>query len=118
MSETPQKRQFMLADFRKQMSQIGSLGPLQKVMSMIPGMNGLMDKMGDVDVEKDMKRLMGIIDSMTPSEKQNPTTNIDQARRHRIAAGAGVEPHEVNDLVKQFDAMTRMMMTNTRGSDS
>jgi signal recognition particle subunit SRP54 len=52
---------------------------------------------------------MGIIDSMTPEEKRNPTKVIDQGRRRRIAAGAGVEPHEVNDLVKQFDAMAQVM---------
>jgi signal recognition particle subunit SRP54 len=107
--ERLQKGEFTLDDFRKQMSQIGRLGPLQKVMGMIPGMSGLMDKMGDVDAEKDMKRLMGIIDSMTPDEKRNPSKNIDQGRRRRIASGAGVEPHEVNDLVKQFDAMAQMM---------
>jgi signal recognition particle subunit SRP54 len=56
-----------------------------------------------------MKRLLGIIDSMTPDEKRNPTKTIDQGRRRRIAAGAGVEPHEVNDLVKQFGAMSQVM---------
>ena len=65
--------------------------------------------MGDVDAEKDMKRLVGIIDSMTPDERRNPTKIIDQSRRRRIAAGAGVEPHEVNELVKQFDGMAQMM---------
>ena len=56
-----------------------------------------------------MKRLFGIIDSMTPDERRNPSKTIDQSRRRRIAAGAGVEPHEVNELVKQFDAMAQMM---------
>jgi signal recognition particle subunit SRP54 len=65
--------------------------------------------MGDVDAEKDMKRLQGIIDSMTPEERRNPSKTIDTSRRRRIAAGAGVEPHEVNDLVKQFDGMADMM---------
>jgi signal recognition particle subunit SRP54 len=65
--------------------------------------------MGDVDPETDMKRLFGIIDSMTPAERRTPSKTIDQPRRRRIAAGAGVAPHEVNDLVKQFDAMAQMM---------
>jgi signal recognition particle subunit SRP54 len=56
-----------------------------------------------------MKRLLGVIDSMTADEKRNPTKVIDQSRRRRIAAGAGVEPHEVNELVKQFDAMSQVM---------
>ncbi len=51
----------------------------------------------------------GIIDSMTPDERRNPSKMIDQSRRRRIAAGAGVEPHEVNELVKQFDGMADMM---------
>jgi signal recognition particle subunit SRP54 len=56
-----------------------------------------------------MKRLFGIIDAMTPEERHNPAKTIDQSRRRRIAAGAGVQPHEVNELVKQFDAMSQMM---------
>ena len=78
-------------------------------MGLIPGMSQMTEMMGDVDHEKDMKRLFGIIDSMTPAERNNPTKTIDQSRRRRIAAGAGVEPHEVNDLVKQFDMMAQMM---------
>jgi signal recognition particle subunit SRP54 len=103
------KGQFTLDDFRKQLAQIGKLGPLQKVMGLIPGMSQMTEMMGDVDHEKDMKRLFGIIDSMTPAERKSPTKLIDQPRRRRIAAGAGVEPREVADLVKQFDAMAQMM---------
>ena len=74
-------------------------------------MSALNDMMGDVDPEEDMKRLFGIIDSMTPEERRTPSKTIDQSRRRRIAAGAGVQPNEVNDLVKQFDAMAQMMTT-------
>jgi signal recognition particle subunit SRP54 len=107
--ERLKKGEFTLDDFRKQMSQIGRLGPLQKVMSMIPGMSALTKGIDDLDPEGDMKRLLGIVDSMTAEEKRNPTKVIDQSRRRRIAAGAGVEPHEVNELVKQFDAMSQVM---------
>jgi signal recognition particle subunit SRP54 len=55
-----------------------------------------------------MRRLRGIVDSMTADERRNPKL-IDQSRRCRIAQGAGVEPHEVNDLVKQFDGMADIM---------
>jgi signal recognition particle subunit SRP54 len=103
------KGEFTLDDFRKQLAQIGKLGPLQKVMGLIPGMSKLTDMMGDVDPENDMKRLFGIIDAMTPAERRSPTKNIDPSRRRRIAAGAGVQPNEVNDLVKQFDAMAQIM---------
>ncbi len=67
------------------------------------------EALGDVDHEKDIQRLFGIIDSMTLDERSNPTKVIDQSRRRRISAGAGVEPHEVNDLVKQFDGMASVM---------
>jgi len=107
--ERMRKGEFTLDDFKKQLGQITKLGPMQKVIGMIPGMSGLTEAMGDVDPEQDMKRLFGIIDSMTPQERRQPSKVIDQSRRRRIAAGAGVEPHEVNDLVKQFDAMAQMM---------
>jgi signal recognition particle subunit SRP54 len=107
--ERMRKGEFTLDDFKTQLSQIKRLGPLQKVLGMIPGMSSLKDVMGDMDPEEDMKRLFGIIDSMTAEERRNPTKVIDQSRRRRIAAGSGVEPHEVNDLVKQFDVMSQMM---------
>jgi signal recognition particle subunit SRP54 len=101
--------EFTLDDFRKQLTQMSRLGPLNKVMGMIPGMSGLTKMMGDADHEGDMRRLVGIIDSMTPGERRNPSRTIDQSRRRRIAAGAGVEPAEVNGLVKQFDGMADVM---------
>jgi signal recognition particle subunit SRP54 len=107
--ERLRKGEFTLEDFRKQLSQVKRLGPLQKVMGLIPGMSQLNEMMGDVDHELDMKRLFGIIDAMTPEERRNPAKTIDQSRRRRIAAGSGVQPHEVNELVKQFDAMSQMM---------
>ena len=66
--------------------------------------------MDQVDAEQDMKRLFGIIDSMTPAERRNPKL-IDSSRRQRIAAGSGVQHHEVNELLKQFDGMASMMKT-------
>jgi len=65
--------------------------------------------MNQTDAEGDMQRLGGIVDAMTPAERRNPSKLIDQSRRRRIAGGAGVEPHEVNELVKQFDGMAAMM---------
>ncbi|WP_428304892.1 signal recognition particle protein [Lacipirellula sp.] len=107
--ERLRKGEFTLDDFRKQMSQISRLGPLQKIMGMIPGMGGLMKHLDNVDAEQGMRRMLGIVDSMTADEKRNPSKVIDQNRRRRIAAGSGVQPHEVNELVKQFDAMSQVM---------
>jgi len=103
------KGQFTLDDFKNMLGQTKKLGPLNKIMSMIPGMGAMTQMMDDVDAEDQMRHLGGIIDSMTPDERRNPSKVIDQSRRRRIAAGAGVEPHEVNDLVKQFDGIADMM---------
>jgi len=103
------KGEFTLDDFKKMLSQTRKLGPLNKVLGMIPGLGSMSDMLGELDAEKDMNRLSGIINSMTPEERRNPSKTIDQSRRRRIAAGAGVEPHEVNELVKQFDGMADLM---------
>jgi signal recognition particle subunit SRP54 len=107
--ERLRKGEFTLDDFRNMMGQTKKLGPLNKIMSMVPGMSNLAQDIGDADAEQEMRRLQGVIDSMTPEERRNPSRVIDQSRRRRIAAGAGVEPHEVNELVKQFDAMADIM---------
>ena len=101
--------EFTLDDFKKMLSQTRRLGPLGKVLGMIPGMGGMQEMLGGADLDKDMNRLFGIIDSMTPDERRNPSRIVDQARRRRIAKGAGVELQEVSDLVKQFDGMAAMM---------
>jgi len=103
------KGEFTLDDFKKMLGQTKKLGPLNKVMGMIPGMSQMTEAVGDEDVDKEMKRFVGMIDSMTPEERRHPSRVIDQSRRRRIAAGAGVEPHQVNELVKQFDAMAGIM---------
>ncbi len=109
LAENLEKGQFTLDDFRKQMSQLTRLGPLSKLMGLIPGMGALNEALGEVDAEKDLKRMFGIIDSMTAEERRNPDKVIDQSRRRRIAAGSGVEPREVKDLITMFEGMSRMM---------
>ncbi len=108
--EQLRKGEFTLDDFRKMLGQTSKLGPINKVMSLIPGMGKMAGMMGEADMDKDMRGLFGIIDSMTADERRNPSRIVDQSRRRRIAAGAGVEPHQVNDLVKQFDVMADMMI--------
>ncbi len=107
--ERLRKGEFTLDDFRKMIGQTQKLGPINKLMGLIPGMGGMKDIMQGMDAEGDMRRLTGVINSMTPAERRNPSKLIDQSRRRRIATGAGVEPHEVNELVKQFDAMADLM---------
>ena len=108
LEEQLAKGEFTLDDFLRQMQQIKRLGPMKKVLKMIPGMGQMLGSLDDVDAEGDLKRLQGIIHSMTPDERRKPKV-IDQSRRRRIAAGSGVEPQAVNELVKQFDAIAPMM---------
>ena len=103
------KGEFTFDDFRKLIDQTGKLGPMNKLMGMLPGMGQMSEMIGDADADGEMRRIRGIIDSMTPEERRNPGKIIDQSRRRRIATGAGVAPHEVNALVKQFDGMKDMM---------
>jgi signal recognition particle subunit SRP54 len=106
--EQLRKGQFTLDDFRKMLGQVKNLGPLDKLMSLMPGMAQVKKMLGDADSDGELRRVGGIIDSMTKDERRSPKL-IDQSRRRRIAAGAGVEPHEVNELVKQFDVMADIM---------
>jgi signal recognition particle subunit SRP54 len=106
--EKMQQGKFTLDDFRKQMRQIKKLGSMREVMKMIPGMGKVVDQLGDMNPEDDMVRIEGIINSMTLDERTNPD-KIDRSRRNRIASGSGVEPAEVNKLLKDFNSMGKMM---------
>jgi signal recognition particle subunit SRP54 len=100
------KGKFDLNDFRQQIGQMKKMGSVKDLMGKIPGMGEIASSFeeGDVDPDTEVRRIQGIIDSMTPAERSNPHL-IDIPRRRRIAAGAGVEPADVSSLVKQFDAM-------------
>src|SRR5260370_1362700 len=91
---------FTLDDFRKQMEQMKKMGSMKDMMSSIPGMDVVIPE-GE-DPEQAFRRFQGIIDSMTSEERRNPDV-IDMGRRRRIAAGSGTEPHEVKQLINQFD---------------
>ncbi|QGJ71875.1 Signal recognition particle protein Ffh [Planctomycetales bacterium 10988] len=106
--------QFNLEIFRDQLSQVSKLGPVTKLLGMMPGMNADMMKMvSGSDAEKNMRQIRGIIDSMTVEERRhpNPSKFLDHSRRRRIAAGSGVQPHEVNQIVQQAETMGKMMKT-------
>ncbi len=98
------KGKFDLDDFRKQLVQIKKMGSVKDVMGMFPGMGQMSENLGNLDADGEIRRIQGIIDSMTHQERSRPDL-IDIARRRRIAAGAGVDPSDVSGLVKQFDAM-------------
>ena len=108
--EQMEKGVFTLDDFRKQMSQASRLGSMSKIMSFIPGMGRLSGMLGElnVDPDKEMRKIGGIIDSMTPEERRRPEI-IDLRRKKRIAAGAGVETAQVNELLKMHERMATMV---------
>jgi signal recognition particle subunit SRP54 len=98
------KGKFDLNDFRQQIIQMKKMGSVQDLMSKIPGLNQMSADLDGLDADSEIKRIQGIIDSMTALERSSPEL-IDISRRRRIAAGAGVDPADVSGLVKQFDAM-------------
>ena len=89
-------------DIRKQLMMARSPGLLRKMMLMMPGMGELRKMMQDQDVRKGINQQIGVIDSMTPAERKNPTI-ITPSRRTRIAIGAGVQAPLVNEVIKLFD---------------
>jgi len=84
------------------------MGSMKDLMGKIPGLSHMSADLDNIDADGEVKRIQGIIDSMTREERKNPHM-IDISRRRRISAGAGVEPSDVSGLVKQFDAMAALV---------
>ncbi len=101
--------QFDLNDFLMQLQQMNKMGGLQGMLDKLPA--EMQAKAGQADMnraERDMRRMQGIIHSMTPQERHKPDV-IKATRKRRIAAGAGVQVQEVNRLLKQYEQMRDMM---------
>ena len=105
MAEKMRKADFNLEDFLAQMQQVKKMGSMQSLVGMMPGMSGL--QLPD-DSERQMKRTEAIIQSMTIQERRKPGI-LNGNRRIRIAKGAGVKVLEVNQLIKQFEQMQKLM---------
>ncbi|MBN9523531.1 signal recognition particle protein [bacterium] len=103
--EALQKGQFTIEMFRQQFATIAKMG-MKDMLGRMPGMSEMIPE-GE-DPEEALKRVQGMIDSMTKKEKADPDI-IDTPRRRRIAKGAGVEPHEVNQFLKQFEQVRFLM---------
>jgi signal recognition particle subunit SRP54 len=107
------KQQFTLDDFLGQMKQIRRMGPLSGLVKMLPGVSGL--GLGDLKVDdRDLDRLQAIITSMTPEERAHPEI-LNGSRRRRIARGSGTTVQAVNQLVKQFNQMQKVMRQLQQG---
>jgi len=102
---------FNLTDFYDQLQRIKKMGSIKDLLGMIPGVG---KAMRDLDVDDDaFKHIEAMIQSMTPEERDKPHL-INGSRRRRIATGAGVEVRDVNQLLKQFKEMKKMMKTMTK----
>jgi signal recognition particle subunit SRP54 len=99
---------FNLEDFLEQLQQVKKLGPLNKVMDMIPGMGQLTSLVSHEDMDKQLKRTQAIISSMTIQERRNPRV-LNGSRKRRVAKGSGTTVQEINQLLTQFRQMQKMM---------
>ncbi|HEY8340125.1 MAG TPA: signal recognition particle protein, partial [Egibacteraceae bacterium] len=98
--------EFTLEDFLEQMQQIKKMGPLQGLLGMIPGLG---KQLKDVDLDdRQITRVEAIIQSMTPEERRRPEI-LNGKRKKRIARGSGRSPQEVNELLRSFGEMQKMM---------
>jgi signal recognition particle subunit SRP54 len=104
--ELLQKGDFNLNHFRQQFDQLAKMGNIKDILGAMPGMDGMIPE-GE-DPEEGLKRIRGMIDSMTKKERENPDL-IDLPRRRRIATGCGCEPHEVKQFLTQFEQIRNLM---------
>ncbi|MDD5448622.1 MAG: signal recognition particle protein, partial [Actinomycetota bacterium] len=108
LEEKFRKQQFDFDDFLEEMHQLEKMGGIMRVLEMVPGMSKLTRDLSlDVD-EKRMKRIEAIVQSMTREERKNPQI-LNASRRRRIASGSGTSTQEVNQLVRQFAQMQKIM---------
>ncbi|HOQ64202.1 MAG TPA: signal recognition particle protein, partial [Clostridia bacterium] len=114
-AKSKQPQDLSLDDFLEQLQQLKKMGPLQNVLGMLPGVG---NKLKNVEVDENaMKKPEAIIRSMTVRERRNPDI-LNASRRKRIAAGAGVSVADVNQLMRQFEQMRKLlkqMTGNKRG---
>ena len=106
------KQEFTFDDFLDQLQQVRRMGPVSGLLKMIPGLGSQLSGMKIDDRELD--RVQAIITSMTPEERANPSI-LNGSRRRRIAQGSGTNVSAVNQLVKQFSQMQKMMRSLSQG---
>lgn len=113
------KQDLDFEDFLEQMEQIQNMGPLDKILGMLPGMGNIKDQLGDVDLQngKEIRRTKAIVQSMTIEERRNPSI-LNASRKKRIAKGSGTTVQDVNRLIKQFNEMKKMMKMFTQTQKS
>ena len=108
LEEKVRKDEFTLEDFREQLQAIKKMGPLEQIIGMIPGMGNIKQLAQQKPDDKQIGRIEAIISSMTPHERRRSDV-INGSRRKRIARGSGTTVEEVNQLLKQFVQMRKML---------
>ena len=100
---------FTLEDFYKQLQQIKKMGPLGDLLKMIPGMGQMSAQLpSGPEAERELRKIEAIISSMTRGERADPSV-LNGSRRKRIAKGSGTKVSDVNQLIKQFEEMRKLM---------
>ncbi len=108
LNQKLRKNQFTFEDFLNQIQQIKKMGSIKDLMGMIPGMGKMMK---DIEIDENaFKPIEAIIHSMTKTERNNPDL-MNGSRKARIAAGSGTSIQQVNNLLKQFEEMRKMVKT-------
>ena len=108
------KKGFDLEDFREQMQQMQNMGGIASMLDKLPGGAAMQAQLKNVNPEKEAKRVVAIINSMTAQERKFPDL-IKASRKRRIAKGSGVEVQQVNQLLRQFDQSREMMKKMASG---
>ena len=109
-----EKAGFDLDDFLSQLQTVKNMGPVGQLLDMLPGVSKLAARLPEGTEEKQLKKVEAMILSMTPQERKSPAI-IGGSRRRRIARGSGVQPHDVNQLLNQFQQMQKLMKMGVKG---
>jgi signal recognition particle subunit SRP54 len=117
MERKLRENRFDLSDYLVQLQQMRKMGPLDQIISMIPGL-GNMGQLKDVKIdEKELARVEAILRSMTVEERGDPSV-LNGSRRRRIAAGSGTSVQDVNRLMNQFGQMKKMIRAMAGAEES
>jgi len=107
------KNQFTLEDFSKTLNQMNKMGDMGSLLSLVPGMSQIKDKINTQEENKQIKKTQAMISSMTPEERRNHAI-LNPRRKTRIARGSGCSVTDLNQMLKQFQQMKKMMSMMTK----
>jgi signal recognition particle subunit SRP54 len=126
MGSRLEQGEFDFEDFLAAMNQMKKLGPITKIMGMIPGMSDMARQLEPGVIETQMKKIEAIVQSMTRAERRSPRLLLkgqsSSSRKKRIARGSGSQVQDINELVKQFQEMQKlvkqmpMLMNGAKGN--